>query len=177
MQDPARPLPVYGDRRLQPLPCGLLGTTAISPCNAEVSRPGVIRDAARPTSPSRSYRPSNLRNVGREMPKRRHTAPASPRVRYARTQLRRRASARLLSSINKDHPSLMRLLWLWGCGQRDSPSNPQTARSGEMMSMNRTSEVKGVARRRWHGDRVCALPVSVEEKTATRHGTPYWHRI
>src|SRR6476619_5538410 len=40
--------------------------------------------------------------------------PASPRVRYARTQLRRRTSARFLSSINKDHLSLMRLLCLWG---------------------------------------------------------------
>ena len=48
------------------------------------------------------------------------------RVQYARTQLRRRASARLLSSINKDHPSLMRLLWLWGCGQRDALSIEST---------------------------------------------------
>jgi hypothetical protein len=33
----------------------------------------------------------------------------------------------LKSSINKDHPSLMRLPWLWGCGQRDALSIKSTA--------------------------------------------------
>jgi hypothetical protein len=60
--------------------------------------------------------------------KRRHTAPASPRVRYyARIQLRRRASARSLSSINKDHPSLIRLLCCGDCGQREALSIKSTA--------------------------------------------------
>jgi hypothetical protein len=56
--------------------------------------------AHRPASPSCSYRRSHLRRVGRETPKRRQTAPASPSTRYAMIQPRRWRSVRSSSSIN-----------------------------------------------------------------------------
>ena len=84
------------------------------------SAPGECRgrrlSSRRPASPAASCRRNHLRSVGREMPNRRQTAPASPSLRQAPIHFCRRRTARATSfSLSFDDPAIavVMVVGLW----------------------------------------------------------------